>query len=155
MGSECSKDTFGSRSTPQYYHSSGYSLQHPPLAFLVITEALTRLIQNDPHINGIEIINGEHIKISQFADDTSLFAETYEEFLIALEWVEVYEKATGSKVNTHKYYVGIYNGGPKKAVPPPSPSVNSIGSNRANTQKSWESPFGPRERMTPFGRAFT
>eukprot|EP00962_Isochrysis_galbana_P008703 scaffold2423_cov113-Isochrysis_galbana.AAC.13 len=38
-----------------------------PLAFLVIAEALTRLIQNDPNIKGIEI-NGEHIKISQFAD---------------------------------------------------------------------------------------
>eukprot|EP00962_Isochrysis_galbana_P057645 scaffold30090_cov112-Isochrysis_galbana.AAC.1 len=58
-----------------------------PLAFLVIAEALTRLIQDDPHIKGIEI-NGEHIKISQFADDTTLFSESYEEFLIALEWVE-------------------------------------------------------------------
>eukprot|EP00962_Isochrysis_galbana_P009832 scaffold2725_cov119-Isochrysis_galbana.AAC.8 len=87
-----------------------------PLAFLVIAEALTRLIQNDPHIKGIEI-NGEHIKISQFADDTSLFSESYEEFLIALEWVEVYEKATGSKVNTHKY-VGI-QWGTHKGRPPP------------------------------------
>eukprot|EP00962_Isochrysis_galbana_P033054 scaffold10995_cov112-Isochrysis_galbana.AAC.1 len=86
-----------------------------PLAFLVIAEALTRLIQNDPHINGIEI-NGDHIKISQFADDTSLFAESYEEFLIALEWVEVYEKATGSKVNTHKY-VGIQWGTQKGRSP--------------------------------------
>eukprot|EP00962_Isochrysis_galbana_P045072 scaffold17657_cov131-Isochrysis_galbana.AAC.1 len=29
MGSECSKDTFGSRSTPQYYHSLGCPLQYP------------------------------------------------------------------------------------------------------------------------------
>ena len=34
-----------------------------PLLFLIITEALTRLIVNDPHINGIAI-NGVHHKIS-------------------------------------------------------------------------------------------
>jgi hypothetical protein len=42
-----------------------------PLLFLIITEALTRLIVNDPHINGIAI-NGVHHKISQFADDSTL-----------------------------------------------------------------------------------
>jgi hypothetical protein len=50
-----------------------------PLAFLIIAEALTRLIQNDSSIKGIEI-NGINIQISQFADDTQLFAETYEDF---------------------------------------------------------------------------
>eukprot|EP00962_Isochrysis_galbana_P001264 scaffold319_cov122-Isochrysis_galbana.AAC.2 len=30
MGSECSKDPFGSRSTPLYYQSFGCPLQHPP-----------------------------------------------------------------------------------------------------------------------------
>jgi exonuclease III len=87
-----------------------------PLAFLIIAEALTRLIQNDPEIKGIEI-NEVHIKISQFADDTQLFAETYEDFLKALEWVRVYEKATGSKVNAHKY-VGIQWGTQKRKPPP-------------------------------------
>eukprot|EP00962_Isochrysis_galbana_P008219 scaffold2244_cov91-Isochrysis_galbana.AAC.7 len=29
MGSECNKDTFGRRSTPQYYYSFGCPLQHP------------------------------------------------------------------------------------------------------------------------------
>eukprot|EP00962_Isochrysis_galbana_P023192 scaffold6969_cov122-Isochrysis_galbana.AAC.3 len=29
-GSVCSKDPFGSRSTPLYYHSFGCPLQHPP-----------------------------------------------------------------------------------------------------------------------------
>jgi hypothetical protein len=76
-----------------------------PLAFLVVAEALTRLIQNDESINGIEI-NREHIKISQFADDTQLFAEKYEDFTKALVRVSIYERATGSKVNAHKY-VGL------------------------------------------------
>jgi hypothetical protein len=73
-----------------------------PLAFLVVAEALTRLIQNDESIHGIEK-NGEHIKISQFADDTQLFAEKYEDFTKALVWVSIYERATGSKVNAHEY----------------------------------------------------
>jgi hypothetical protein len=98
-----------------------------PLAFLVIAEALTRLIQNDDGINGIEI-NGVHIKISQFADDTQLFAETYEDFSKALEWVAIYERATGSKVNAHKY-VGI-QWGTQKCNPPPA----------AFTQFNWLKP---------------
>jgi hypothetical protein len=72
-----------------------------PLAFLVVAEALTRLIQNDESINGREI-NGEHIKISQFADDTQLFAESHKDFTKALAWVSIYERATGSKANAHK-----------------------------------------------------
>jgi hypothetical protein len=87
-----------------------------PLAFLVIAEALTRLIQNDASIRGIEI-NGANIKISQFADDTQLFAESYEDFKKALKWVEIYEQATGSKVNAHKY-VGLQWGTQKGKSPP-------------------------------------
>jgi hypothetical protein len=49
------------------------------LAFQIIAEALTRLIQNDNSIKGIEIY-GANIKISQFAHDTQLFAESYEDF---------------------------------------------------------------------------
>jgi hypothetical protein len=87
-----------------------------PLAFLVVAEALTRLIQNDESIQGIEI-NGEHIKISQFADDTQLFAEKYEDFIKAPVWVSIYEGATGSKDNAHKY-VGLQWGSQKgKPIP--------------------------------------
>jgi hypothetical protein len=87
-----------------------------PLAFLVVAEALTRLIQNDESINGIEA-NGEHLKISQFADDTQLFAEKYSDFEKALTSVKIYERATGSKVNDHKY-VGIQWGTQKgKPIP--------------------------------------
>jgi hypothetical protein len=61
-----------------------------PLAFLVIAEAPTRLIQNDNN-KGIEI-NGANIKISQFADDTQLSAESYEDFNKVLKCVEIYEQ---------------------------------------------------------------
>jgi hypothetical protein len=72
----------------------------------VVAEALTRLIQRDATIKGIEV-NRANIKISQFADDTQIFAETFKDITKALRWVAIYEKrATGSKVNAHKY-VGI------------------------------------------------
>jgi hypothetical protein len=87
-----------------------------PLAFLVIAEALTKLIQNDASIKGIEI-NGANIKISLFADDTQLFAESYEDFNRALKWVEIYEQATRSKVNAHKY-VGLQWEAQKGKSPP-------------------------------------
>jgi hypothetical protein len=51
-----------------------------PLAFLIIAEGLTRLIEgcpDSPDIEGIEI-NGAVIKISQFADDTQIIVRTYE-----------------------------------------------------------------------------
>jgi hypothetical protein len=50
-----------------------------PLAFLIliIAELLTRLIEDCPDIEGIEI-NGAVIKISQFEDDTQIIVRTYE-----------------------------------------------------------------------------
>ena len=45
-----------------------------PLLFLCITEALTRLIQQDNTIKGVEAGGIQH-KISQFADDTTLIAK--------------------------------------------------------------------------------
>jgi hypothetical protein len=96
----------GGRSNPFSIHC-GVPQRCPlsPLAFLVVAEAPTRLIQRDATIKGIEI-DRANIKTSQFADDTQMFAETYEDITKALRWVAIYERATGSKVNAHKY-VGI------------------------------------------------
>ena len=44
-----------------------------PLTFLLTTEALTRVINGDPDIQGVDL-NGYDLKISQFADDTALIA---------------------------------------------------------------------------------
>jgi hypothetical protein len=55
-------------------------------------------------IKGIEI-NRAIIKISQFADDTQIFAETYEDITKALRWVAIYGRATGSKVNGQRSQV--------------------------------------------------
>ena len=58
---------------PKFPLHSGVAQGCPlsPLLFLVITEALTRLIMNDTNVQGITI-NGIHHKISQYADDSTL-----------------------------------------------------------------------------------
>ena len=55
---------------PAFELASGVAQGCPlsPLLFLVITEALTRLIVNDKNIKGIQVGNESH-KISQYADD--------------------------------------------------------------------------------------
>jgi hypothetical protein len=98
-----------------------------PLAFLVIAEALTRLIQKDASIKGIEI-NGANIKISQFADDTQLFAESYEDFNKALKRVEIYEQATRHRKQSQRSQVrGTTMGDPKGKAPRPRNTFNTAG----------------------------
>ena len=65
----CMNGTLG----PKFELHSGVAQGCPlsPLLFLVITEALTRLITSDPQIEGVAI-NGENHKISQYADDSTL-----------------------------------------------------------------------------------
>ena len=58
---------------PKFSLHSGVAQGCPlsPLLFLVITEALTRLIKNDTQIEGIRIGDTRHV-ISQYADDSTL-----------------------------------------------------------------------------------
>ena len=66
--------TNGGRSYP-FTVGSGMPQGCPlsPLTFLLTTEALTRAINKDEDIEGVDL-NGYNLKISQFADDTALIA---------------------------------------------------------------------------------
>jgi hypothetical protein len=96
----------------------------PPLAFLVIAEGLTRLIEDCPDIEGIEI-NGAVIKISQFADDTQVIVRTYESIHKVWPMLEKHEKATNMRSNKSKF-VGIQCGTLKDQPIPPNipPQIN-------------------------------
>ena len=67
-----------------------------PLLFIIIAEALTRLIQNDNNIEGI----AGH-KISQYADDSTLIARLKDR-MRHLVHVATWEKATSMKENDDK-----------------------------------------------------
>jgi hypothetical protein len=79
-----------------------------PLAFLIIAEGLTRLIEDCPEIEGIKINNTE-LKISQFADDTRIIVRNYDSLLKVLPMLDKYEKATNMRGNKTKF-LGIQCG---------------------------------------------
>ena len=68
--------------------------------FLCITEALTRLVQHDPNIIGVET-NGVRHKISQFADDTTLIAKP-PDLPHMQKHLDTWCEATGMKENMNK-----------------------------------------------------
>ena len=68
--------------------------------FLCITEALTRLIQQDNTIKGVEAVGIQH-KISQFADDTTLIAKPTD-LPRMQKHLDTWCEATGMKENKNK-----------------------------------------------------
>jgi hypothetical protein len=70
-----------------------------PLAFLVVAEALTRLILESPDLKGINIGLVNH-RISQLADDTTIFAKKYDDAHHIWPILDLYEDATGMRTAT-------------------------------------------------------
>jgi hypothetical protein len=87
-----------------------------PLAFLVVAEALTRLIIKSPDLKGIDIGTVNH-RISQFADDTTIFAKDYNDARHIWPILDLYESAIGMRGNAGKF-LGIQLGSLKKKNPP-------------------------------------
>jgi hypothetical protein len=88
-----------------------------PLAFLVVAEALTRLILTSEDFHGITIGSINH-RISQFADDTTIFARDYNDACHIWPILDLYEAATGMRANATKF-LGIQMGSLKNKSPPP------------------------------------
>jgi hypothetical protein len=76
-----------------------------PLAFLIIAEGLTRLIEADPEMEGM-IINNTEFKMSQFADDTQISIRNYKSVAKLWPILDIYENATNMRGNKTKF-VGI------------------------------------------------
>ena len=73
-----------------------------PYVFLLCAEILGILIRNNKTLKGIEVL-GSEFKISQYADDTSLFLDGTENSLIsALKILELFYKMSGLKMNVEK-----------------------------------------------------
>jgi hypothetical protein len=72
-----------------------------PILFLLITEGLTRLINDDPSYQGIKVM-GRVFKLSQFADDTVCLLRNFSDLRAMWKNIKIYEKATGMKVNVDK-----------------------------------------------------
>jgi hypothetical protein len=84
--------------------------------FLIIAEALTRLVKLSPTFTGIKIGDTEH-RISQFADDTQLYLKNFSSLSHICAILALYERATGMRANPNKF-VGILCGILKGDTPP-------------------------------------
>ena len=73
-----------------------------PYLFILCAEILTLLIQNNKSVIGIDI-NGYEVKISQFADDTTIFLDGSQLSLqTALNTIETFGTISGLLMNTSK-----------------------------------------------------
>jgi hypothetical protein len=75
------------------------------LLFITAVEILANRIRNEKQIRGFKIkLNGSNlsIKISQLADDTTLFLKSKNEISIALNIIEIFENLSGLKLNRSK-----------------------------------------------------
>ena len=73
-----------------------------PLLYLCVAEGLTRAINANKDIHGIQV-GGEEIKVSQFADDTmNTLADTEGSWQAAKNEYELYNLATNQRLNLDK-----------------------------------------------------
>ena len=73
-----------------------------PYVFILCAEFLNRAIINAPEIQGF-VIKGHEKKLTQFADDTSLFLDGSKRSLRkAISVLKTYEEASGLKMNLTK-----------------------------------------------------
>ena len=95
----CMNGTLG----PKFQLHSGVAQGCPlsPLLFLVITEALTRLIVKDANIEGITI-NGVNHKITQYADDSTLIPKHAADWRRMAAHLATWCDATSMKENAAK-----------------------------------------------------
>ena len=71
------------------------------LLFILAVEILAIAIRNDPSIKGVDILNKTY-KISQLADDTTLFLKDTEALKHVLEKLKLFEKLSCLKLNMSK-----------------------------------------------------
>jgi hypothetical protein len=88
----------------------------PSLAFQVVAETLTRLILESSDLKGIDIGTVNH-RISQFADDTTIYAKDYDDASHIWPILDLHEAATGVRANAPKF-LGIQMGSLKRKDSP-------------------------------------
>jgi hypothetical protein len=84
-----------------------------PLLYIIQAEPLASTIRSDPNVNGIILPNVDNVtreaKLVMFADDTHLINRTEESIVRNFDILDMYEKASGAKMNLKKtlaMYIG-------------------------------------------------
>ena len=78
-----------------------------PLLFNIALEVLATAIREEKEIKGIQI--GKEVKLSLFADDTTLYIENPKDSIRKLlELISEFSKVAGYKINTQKSLAFLY-----------------------------------------------
>ena len=90
-----------------------------PLLYVLVSEVLAVNIRCNPRISGLAIPGLSPLSpISQYADDTSLTLSSDDAIKASLETYDLYERASGSKLNRSKSK-GLWLGGWRGRLDPP------------------------------------
>ena len=118
--------------TDQFQLGSGVAQGCPlsPLLFLFIAEPLTKLVQKDETLKGVQIGAYEH-RISQFADDTAAYLKNWDQLPRLLELVHMWESSTAMVANKDK--TALIPMGALKHNPPPEGLLESLHLGEPNT----------------------
>ena len=75
-----------------------------PLLYVLVSEVLSNQIRKCRDIEGIRLpgAGGLQFKVSQYADDATLFVKTERSFCRLLQVVEMHERGSGAELNTSK-----------------------------------------------------
>ena len=73
-----------------------------PLLFILAMELLAVKIRQDPDYRGISLPDGQEVKISQFADDTTIITENVESLKPHLQILDRFGSISGLKLNKKK-----------------------------------------------------
>ena len=63
---------------------------------------MANMIRNDTRIKGIEMPDGNQVKISQYADDTVIILRDWSTFTHVKKWIHFFCQASGMKLNKNK-----------------------------------------------------
>jgi hypothetical protein len=89
-----------------------------PLLYILVAETIASAIKKDINIDGFTLMNGQCIKICQYADDTSIFVMSDRALLALFALFERFEHASGAKLNVNKSH-GLLFGSWKDRVDMP------------------------------------
>ena len=93
-----------------------------PLIFALCVEPMACAVRAEPNLRGLVLKSAKvSLKISLFADDSSLFVQNVFEMKLAISIVQLFCQAAGMKLNAAKtegVWLGNYEGTPPAGCPP-------------------------------------
>ena len=115
-----------------------------PLLYVLVAETMACRVRADNHIDGFPLpCSSKHVKISQYADDTTILVRSDFSIKALFELFEGYERASGARLNMQKCWGLLL--GPWRSRSPDSMPVQIRWSNTITVLGSQLSPGGTQD----------